>query len=211
MLVFWGVLGGLTLGAFWPGGGELTSWVGIVLGLAAGLTLRWAVRQEVRGQLAASEKKIKSELLAQLKAVGAVAAAAPVIRQEAPDGLVDSERAVLPSAPTGVPEVTPSAAPSEIRQPIFIREYKADTRTPAGSAPADFCETLPAKAGEGAETGKFEKRIFGPQARKGGAVALVPGDRIGVDGLAHAFAGQILGVGHLASPIFRECACAIGC
>ena len=141
MLVFWGVLGGLTLGAFWPGGGELTSWVGIVLGLVAGLTLRWAVRQEVRGQLAASEKKIKSELLAQLKAAGAVAgvaAAAPVIRQEVPEGLVDNERAVLPIAPTGVPEATPStmprAAPSAIRQPIFIRENKAEVSTRAGHA-----------------------------------------------------------------------------
>ena len=139
MLVFWGVVGGLTLGAVWPGGGELTSWVGIVLGLVAGLTLRWAVRKEVRGQLAASEKKIKSELLAQLKVVGAVTvAAAPVIRQEAPDGLADNERTVLPTALTGVPEATQSAPPravsSVIRQPIFIRENKGDTSTPTGSA-----------------------------------------------------------------------------
>ena len=105
MLVFWGVMGGLTLGAVWPGGGELTSWVGIVIGLVAGLTLRWAVRKEVRGQLAASEKKLKSELLADLKNLDAVAvAAAPVLRQEAPDGLVDNERFVLPTAPTGVAE-----------------------------------------------------------------------------------------------------------
>lgn len=126
MLVFWGVLGGFTLGAFWPGGAESTSWVGIVLGLVAGLTLRWAVRQEVRRQLAGSEKKIKSELLAQLKAAGTVAAAAPVIRQEAPDGLVGNERAVLPTAPTASAAVT--------REPVFIREVKTGATAPVNAA-----------------------------------------------------------------------------
>ncbi len=126
MLVFWGVLGGLTLGALLPGSGELTHWIGIVLGLVAGLSLRWAVRHEVRSQLAASEKKIKSELLAQLKAVGAAAAAAPVIPQEAPDGFVNNERAVLPTALTASAAVT--------REPNFIREVKAGASAPVNAA-----------------------------------------------------------------------------
>ncbi len=147
MLVFWGILGGLTLGAFWPGGGELTSWTGTVLGLVAGLTLRWAVRQEVRRQLEASEQNIKLMVLSQLKSVAAaVPATAPVIRQKLPAGLVDNERAAMPAALTGVPEATAALTPSATnppinpsispptRQPIFIRESKADASTPAGSA-----------------------------------------------------------------------------
>ena len=132
MLVIWGVLSGLTLGAFWPGGGELTRWIGIFFGLIAGLTLRWAVRRDVRGQLAEAEKKIKSELLAQLKAesaltttsmprAGAVpsaAATAPEPDQEAPSELLDKERYARPS--------TPGAVPTAVRQPVFVREIKAD-------------------------------------------------------------------------------------
>lgn len=125
MLIFWGVLGGFTLGVFWPDGGELSRWVGIVLGLVAGLMLRWAVRQEVHGQLAASEKKIKSELLAQLKAQSVVAAA-PAIRPEAFDGLLDNERVVLPTAPTASATVT--------RAPALIREVKAGASAPAAVA-----------------------------------------------------------------------------
>ncbi|MBC7718850.1 MAG: hypothetical protein H7Z77_03530, partial [Chitinophagaceae bacterium] len=142
MLIIWGILGGLTLGAFWPGSGELTSWVGLVVGLIAGLTLRWAVRREVRSQLADAENKIKFEVLAQLKAEGGVAsfsaangssAANPVASpQDAPDGLLSNERAAPPAVinevPGAVPSVPSSATPSTVRPPIFIREIKADAR-----------------------------------------------------------------------------------
>ena len=146
MLIIWGILGGLTLGAFWPGSGELTSWVGIVVGLIAGLTLRWAVRREMRSQLADAENKIKFEVLAQLKAEGDVAsfraangssATNPVASpQDAPDGLLRNERAAPPAVinevpnavPNAVPSARSSATPSTVRPPIFIREIKADAR-----------------------------------------------------------------------------------
>ncbi len=172
MLIIWGVLGGMTLGAFWPGGGELTSWIGIVLGLVAGLTLRWAVRREMQSQLAAAEKKIKSELLAELKAVKSADAAGTGMRtgvgagagvtagvgaadappreqdmlfqanQDAPDGLVDNERALYVPIPSASPVTAsaprPSTQPAAVRQPIFIREVKvgAASNTEANTAAA---------------------------------------------------------------------------
>ena len=137
MLIIWGILGGMTLGAFWPGGGELSSWIGIVFGLIAGLSLRWAVRHEMRSQLAAAEKKIKSELLAQLKAVNVVAGAEAAMmaprdmatalqpHQDEPDGLVDNERAVQAPIPSNVPAALSGTQPAAVRQPISIREVKA--------------------------------------------------------------------------------------
>ena len=147
MLIIWGILGGFVLGAFWPGSDDITSGVGLLFGLFAGLSLRWAVRRETRGQLAAAEKRIKSELLAELKALSAVADAgaaviaprsmtpAPQPAAVVPDGLVDNERAAQAPTVAALPAAVSEPKPTAVRQPIFIRENKADSAAVASQAP----------------------------------------------------------------------------
>ncbi len=152
MLIIWGILGGLTLAAFWPGSDEFTSWVGIIVGLLAGLSLRWAVRREVRSQIVSAESKIKYELLARLKAesafgcadgTGSATGTTPTMRPIPDDGLLENERAAqtivpsaVPNAPSvAVPSAASGAAPKAVREPIFIREIEAEASGSA-SAPA---------------------------------------------------------------------------
>ena len=151
MLIIWGVLGGMVLGAFWPGSNDFTYGVGVIFGLIAGVSLRWAVRREMRGELAVTEKRIKSELLIQLKALGAAGTGtstgtgidaateasftavttAPQRRQEAPGGPLNNERdtgAFTPSA-----AALAGATPFAVRQPNFTGQTQANAS--AGATP----------------------------------------------------------------------------
>lgn len=114
MMIFWGIFCGFVLGSFWPGSGDLSSYVGAVLGFFAGLTLRWVVRREIRLQLAAGHEEIKTQLLQRLKKAAPVAQ--PASGADVPDeflngdGLVVNERAAAgPIASTPAVPAPPRA------------------------------------------------------------------------------------------------------
>ncbi len=61
MTIIWGIFWGAALGSFWPGYGDFATYVGGILGLFAGLTLRFVVQQ----QITSSHNALRKQLLAE--------------------------------------------------------------------------------------------------------------------------------------------------
>jgi uncharacterized membrane protein len=50
MLIIWGIFWGAALGSFWPGYGDASTYIGGILGMLAGVTLRFAIKKQVAEQ-----------------------------------------------------------------------------------------------------------------------------------------------------------------
>ncbi len=107
MAIFWGVFWGAVLGTFWPGYGDLGMYVGGILGLFAGLTLRFVIKKQVLDSHAALSK----QLLAQIATVEKNALAAA--RQQASVPLAKPLQPANPVMPlTAASTATASVAAS---------------------------------------------------------------------------------------------------
>lgn len=111
-MVLWGAIWGAVLGLLWPGYGDEWRWMlGAVLGAIGGLTLRGAVRSEIRRQSA------RAAVPAPAMAVPVVptqreAMASPVAPAVEPPAPSPAMTAGMPAAATGFPDTSPAPLPS---------------------------------------------------------------------------------------------------
>jgi uncharacterized membrane protein len=119
MAIFWGVFWGAVLGTFWPGSGDLGMYVGGILGLFAGLTLRFVISKQVSESNATLHKQLLAKMAAVEKNAAAVAkseASAPrATPLQAPAATLQPAHPVMPlaaasTATTSVAASTPVAA-----------------------------------------------------------------------------------------------------
>ncbi len=105
MAIFWGVFWGAVLGAFWPGSGEFGMYVGAILGLFAGVTLRFVIIKQVSESNAALHKQLLAKIAEVEKNAAAIAkseARGPhTIPLQAPAATLQPANPVMPLAATG--------------------------------------------------------------------------------------------------------------
>ncbi|RYF70056.1 MAG: hypothetical protein EOO29_32395, partial [Comamonadaceae bacterium] len=99
-MVFWCIFWGAVLGWFFPGHryDDLAPFVGGILGLFAGLSLRWAVRSAIRSELQAHAAKLVAK-------PALATPMAPIAENRAP-----AAAAVTPAPVAAMPAVTPAAS-----------------------------------------------------------------------------------------------------
>jgi hypothetical protein len=144
MAIFWGVFWGAVLGTFWPGSGDLGMYVGGILGLFAGLTLRFVINKQVTESNAA----LRKQLLAQM----AAASMSPATPLPTPAATAQPAKPAMPLAATGtattsVAANTPATAQTALAEAAEDKAFWQDElkRTTASSARPD-AQALPAGA-----------------------------------------------------------------
>ncbi len=115
-MVIWGIFWGAVAGALWPGYGDWQMYLGAVLGLFAGLSLRWMVRREVSKASAAITRR------AAVEPAKPVAQAVPVTPEPAASASPVETPVAAPPAPERA-DATPATAspapsPAQAAKPV---------------------------------------------------------------------------------------------
>ncbi len=134
-MVIWGIFWGALLGALWPGYGDWQMYPGAVLGMLAGLSLRWMVRREFAKQSA------KITRLAAAGQAPLVARAPPVSGLEVP--IVAAPVAASEAAAADLPPVQNAAVEANLWSET--PDEQPATESPAQTPAPPAKPVIPAK------------------------------------------------------------------